>query len=242
MNLFGSAYGIRLGLSAGVRRCAQRASFLGSLFTAYRRFTPIFVGVAVRIAVQPQAPGTSSWLSLVRPGIAVVIDIVLDHPADVPLGPTHLLLFLALPFLFEPALYPKARAKVRGLALKGDLVDRPLLAVSRFLVLFDGCSQLGKLAQRFVPLVLCTSCCRLLPLLALVLSEARECESALSALLSFLLRLWLHSTPCRVVLTYLLVLREEDTHRHPLLAFCCPSSRSLYSGHERAVSSSGGPK
>ena len=52
LSLLNSAYGIRLGLSAGVRRCAPRASFLGSLFTAYRRFTPVFAGVAVRIAVQ----------------------------------------------------------------------------------------------------------------------------------------------------------------------------------------------
>src|SRR2546430_6311418 len=68
-----------------------------------------------------QALGTPSWLCQVRPGVAVVIAIVVDHPLDVPLGPAHLLFFLAFPFPFEPALHPKARAKAKGLALKGDL-------------------------------------------------------------------------------------------------------------------------
>ena len=136
----------------------------------------------------------------------MVITIVVDHPLDVPLSPADLLFFLAFPFPFEPALHPKARAKVSGLALKGDLIDRPLLAVSRFLVLFDCCSQLGKLAQRLVPALLCTSCCRFLPLLALVLSEAGQGESALRPLLSFLLRLLPHRVPRRVALKRLLVL------------------------------------
>ena len=42
----------------------------------------------------------------------MVINIVLDHPLDVTLGPAHLLFFLACPFPFEPALHPKVRAKV----------------------------------------------------------------------------------------------------------------------------------
>ncbi len=214
--------GIRLGLSAGVRRCAPRASFLVSLFTAYHRFTPIFVGVAVQIAVQPQAPGTPSCLCLVRPRIAVVINIVLDHPPDVPLSQAHLLFFLACPFPFEPPLHPKARAKVRGLAFKGDLIDRLLLFVSRFFVLFERCSQLGKLAQRFVPPLPTGLGSRLLPLLTFLLAEARQSEPALCALLSFLLRLLLHRTPHRVMLKRLPVLLSEDTYRHPSLAFCCP--------------------
>jgi hypothetical protein len=38
----------------------------------------------------------------------MVIAIVVDHPPDVPLGPAHLLFFLAFPFPFEPALHRKA--------------------------------------------------------------------------------------------------------------------------------------
>jgi hypothetical protein len=60
----------------------------------------------------------------------MVITIVVDHPLDVPLSPAHLLFFLAFPFPFEPALHPKARAQVGGLALKGDLIDRLLLATT----------------------------------------------------------------------------------------------------------------
>src|SRR6266480_1838748 len=55
-NLGGGAYGIRLGLFAGVRTCPPRASFLVSLFTADRSVLLIFAGVAVRVAVQ-----ASSW-------------------------------------------------------------------------------------------------------------------------------------------------------------------------------------
>jgi hypothetical protein len=123
-----------------------------------------------------------------------------DHPLDVPLGPTHLLFFLAFPFPFEPALHPKARAKVRGLALKGDLIDRLLLVVSRFCVLFYRCSKIGKVAQGLVPLALGTLCRRLLPLLTLLLSQTCEGESALRPLLSFLFRLLAHRTPHLVVL------------------------------------------
>src|SRR5438067_7364436 len=64
----------------------------------------------------------------------MVITILVDHPLDVPLSPAHLLFFLAFPFPFEPALHPKARAKVRGLALKGDFIDRLLLVAKRFVV------------------------------------------------------------------------------------------------------------
>ena len=86
----------------------------------------------------------------------MVITIVADHPLDVPLRPTHLLFFLAFPFPFEPALHPKARAKVRGLALKGDFIDRLLLVAWRFFVLFYRCSQIGEMAQRLVPPLLGT--------------------------------------------------------------------------------------
>ena len=48
----GSAYGKRSGRSAFVRRRPQRASFLGSVFAAYRQCSQFFAGVAVRIAVQ----------------------------------------------------------------------------------------------------------------------------------------------------------------------------------------------
>ncbi len=57
-----SAYGIRLGLFAGVRTCSPRASFLASLFTANRSLLLIFVGVAVRVAVQP-----GSWYTPATP-------------------------------------------------------------------------------------------------------------------------------------------------------------------------------
>ena len=46
--------------------------------------------------------------------------MVVDHLPDVPLSTAHLLFFLAFPFPFEPALHPKARAKVRGPALELD--------------------------------------------------------------------------------------------------------------------------
>src|SRR5260221_2859425 len=104
----------------------------------------------------------------------MVITIVVDHPLNVPLSPAHLLFFLAFPFPFEPALNPKARAKVRGLSLKGDFIDPLLLVISRFFVLFYLGSQFGKVAQRLVPALLGTVCSRLLPLLALLLSEACE--------------------------------------------------------------------
>src|SRR5437588_5356337 len=61
-NLCGGAYGIRLGLFAGVRTCSPRASFLASLFTANRSLLLIFVGVAVRVAVQPD-----SWYTPATP-------------------------------------------------------------------------------------------------------------------------------------------------------------------------------
>jgi hypothetical protein len=58
----------------------------------------------------------------------MVIDIVVDHPLDVPLSPAHLSFFLAFPFPFGPALHPKAGAKVRGLALKGDFIEKPSIS------------------------------------------------------------------------------------------------------------------
>ena len=110
----------------------------------------------------------------------MVITIVVDHPLDVPLSPAHLLFFLAFAFPFEPALHTKARAKVRGLALKGNFINRLLLVVYRFFVLFYRCSQFCKVAKRLVPALLGPVCSRLLPLLALLLSVAREGESASS--------------------------------------------------------------
>jgi len=71
----GSAYGIRLGLFAGVRRCSPRASFLGSLFTADRSVLPMFVGVAVQ-------PGSRHTL-MALPGPARGghgLTNVADHP------------------------------------------------------------------------------------------------------------------------------------------------------------------
>jgi hypothetical protein len=158
----------------------------------------------------------------------MVVAIVVDHPLDMPLSPAHLLFFLAFPFPFEPALHLKARAKVKGLALKGDLIDRLLLVVSRFFVLFYRCSQIGKVAQRLVPLLPCTVCSHLLPRLPLLLSEARQGESALRALLSFLLRLLLHRTPHRVVLTCLLVLLSRDTYQfcHATTSIPCCDRRA----------------
>ena len=91
----------------------------------------------------------------------MVITIVVDHPPDVPLGPAHLLFFLAFSFPFEPALHAKARAKTKGIALKADLVDRLPLVISRCFVLFKRCSQI-EMAQRFVPTLLNTVRSRLL--------------------------------------------------------------------------------
>ncbi len=158
----------------------------------------------------------------------MIVAIVLDHPPDVSLGPAHLLFFLALPFPFEPALHPKARAKARGLAPKGDLIDRLLPIVSRLCVLFDRCSQIGELAQRLVPALPCTVSSRLLPLLALLLSEAREGESALRALLSFLLRLLLHRTPHCITLRCLLVLPSQATSQfcHATTSIVCCDRRA----------------
>ena len=166
----------------------------------------------------------------------MVITIVVDHPLDVPLSPAHLLFFLAFLFPFEPALHPKARAKARGLALKGDLIDRLLLVISRFFVLFYRCSQIGKVAQRLVPALLGTVCSRLLPLLALLLSEACEGESALGPLLSFLLRHLLHKTPHRVVLKCLLVLPSQDTYQflpyyHQYTMLLALLGKTLYSSN-----------
>lgn len=118
----------------------------------------------------------------------MVITIAVDHPPDVPLRPAHVLFFLAFPFPFEPALNPQSRTKVRGLALKGDFVDYLDLVTHRFFVLFYRCSQIGKMAQRLVPLLLGTVCSRLLPLLAMLLAEARQGKPTLRPLLSFLLR------------------------------------------------------
>ena len=50
-----SAYGKRLDLFAAVRRRPPRASFLGSVFAAYRQCSLFFAGVAVRVAVQASA-------------------------------------------------------------------------------------------------------------------------------------------------------------------------------------------
>ncbi len=155
----------------------------------------------------------------------MVIAIVVDHPPDVPLNTAHLLFFLAFPF--EPALHRKARAKVRGPALKGDFINCLLLVVSRFFVLFYRCSQIGKMAQRLVPPLLGTVCSRLLPLLALLLSKAREGESALGPRHAFLLRHLLHRTPHRVVLKCLPVLPSQDTYQfcHATTSIPCCNRR-----------------
>ncbi len=50
-----SAYGKRLGRSAGVRRRPPRASYLDLAFAGYRQRTLLFVGVAVWVAVQASA-------------------------------------------------------------------------------------------------------------------------------------------------------------------------------------------
>jgi len=143
----------------------------------------------------------------------MVIIIVVDHPLDVPLSPAHLSFLLAFPFPFKPALHLKARAKVRGLALKGDLIDRLLLVAWHFFVLFYRCSQFCKVAKRLVPALLGPVCSRLLPLLALLLSVAREGESALGPRHAFLLRHLLHRTPHRVVLKCLLVHVSQDIYQ-----------------------------
>ena len=231
----GSAYGIRLGLFAGMRRCPPRASFLVSLFTAYHRFTPIFVGVAVRIAVQPQAPGTPSWLCPVRPGVALVIDIVLDHPPDVPLSPAHVLLFLAFPFPFEPALHPKARAKASRLALKGDLIDRLLPFLRVVLALLpdrqgDAASCSTADLHGGQPFVAAAR------VVAVGSAPGRVGFAPVAVVSS---SSFASQNPRRVALKRLLVLLSEDTYRHPSLAFCCPSSRSSSGGHKRAVNYSG---
>ena len=100
-----------------------------------------------------------------------------------------------------------------GLTLKGDLIERLLIVTPHFFVLLYGCSQLGKVAQRFVPPLPCTVGSRLLPLLALLLSEAREGKSALRPLLSFLLRLLPHRTPHCVALKRLLVLLSQAAYQ-----------------------------
>jgi hypothetical protein len=158
----------------------------------------------------------------------MVINIVLDHPPDVPLGPAHLLFFLAFPFPFEPALHPKARAKVGGLALKGDLIDRPLPVIFRFFVLLYRCSQIRKVAQRLVPPLLGTVSSRLLPLLTLLLSEARQGESALHLGHAFFLRLSFHRNPHDVVLTCLPVLLSRATYRfcHATTCITCCDKRA----------------
>ncbi len=76
--------------------------------------------------------------------------------------------------------------------LKGDLIDCPLTVIDTFFVLVEGCSKIGKVAQGLVPLLFGAVCCCLLPLLPLLLSRTRECESALRSLLSFLFRLLVH--------------------------------------------------
>jgi hypothetical protein len=134
--------------------------------------------------------------------------MVVAHPLDVPLSPAHLVFFL--PFPVEPAWHTKARAQGRGLALKADFLDRLLLVASRFFVVVHPGSQLGKLAQRRVPPLLGTGCSPVVPLLALVLSQAPEGESAWRPKHASLLRLLAHRTRHGVRLACLLVLSSED--------------------------------
>src|SRR5262249_45436978 len=127
-----------------------------------------------------------------RPRVAVIITIMFDHPLHVALSPTHLFFDPSLSFPFEPSLQTKTRAKLMVLPLKGDLINCPLTIIDTFFVLVQGCSKIGKVAHGLVPLLFSTVCCSLLPLLPLLLSRTRKCESALGSLLSFLFRLLVH--------------------------------------------------
>ena len=73
-----------------------------------------------------------------RPGVAVIITIMFDHPLHVALSPTHLIFDLSLSFPCEPPLQTKMRAKLMVLPLKGDLIDRPLTAIDNSFVLVQG--------------------------------------------------------------------------------------------------------
>lgn len=120
-----------------------------------------------------------------------------------------MLRLLVSPEVAKGSLHPKAR----GLAPKGGFIDRHLLVISRFFVLFYRGSLIGKMAQRLVPPLLGALCSHLLPLLALLLSKARQGQPALRPLLAFLLRLLLHRTPQRVILNFLLALPSQDTYQ-----------------------------
>jgi hypothetical protein len=122
----------------------------------------------------------------------MIITIMFDHPLHMALSPTHLFFDLSLSFPFEPPLQTKTRAKLMVLPLKADLIDCPLTVLDTFFMLVQGCSKIGKVAQGLVPLLFGALCCSLLPLLPLLLSRTRECESALRSLLSCLFRLLVH--------------------------------------------------
>lgn len=128
----------------------------------------------------------------------MVITIVFYHPLHVPLGPTHLLLDLSLPFPFEPPLHTKARAKPMCFAFKGDCIHHLPLAIASLLFL-QRCSKISKLAHGLVPPLFGAMGCCLLPLLPLLLSIPSECESALRSLLSLLFCLLAHEHPLLVV-------------------------------------------
>jgi hypothetical protein len=121
----------------------------------------------------------------------VVITIIVYHPLDVPLGPTHLPLRCSCSFPFEPPLQMKARTKPMYFALKGDRIHHLPIAIAS-LVFLQWCSKLGKVAQGLVPLLFGMVCCCALPMLPLLLSKTRQCQSALGSLLSFLFRLLTH--------------------------------------------------
>ncbi len=110
---------------------------------------------------------------------------------DVPLGPTHLLLRCSCSFPFEPTLQTKARTKPMDVSFKGDRIHHLPIAIASFLFL-QRCSKLGQVAQGLVPLLFGTVCCCVLPLLPLLLSKTRQCQSALRSLLSFLFCLLTH--------------------------------------------------
>ena len=59
-SFYGAEYGIRQGMSAGIRSCSPQARFLVLLFAECRQILLSIVGVAVRIAVLLEI-GSSRW-------------------------------------------------------------------------------------------------------------------------------------------------------------------------------------
>jgi hypothetical protein len=121
----------------------------------------------------------------------MVITIIVYHPLDVPLGPTHLLLRYSCLFSFEPPLQAKARTEPMYFSFKCDCIHH-LPTTLASLVFLHCCSKIGKEAQGLVPPLFGTMGGTALPLLPKLVPETFECQSALRSLLSFLFCLLTH--------------------------------------------------